>query len=122
MVKKHTEFLVKLAAQQPEIDIINLKTEKLANGLTRISLDVVNKGGMSTHSKLGERNYFLKKVKVALQTAGKQEVIGGKKIHLLNSIDANGSSSFSWVVKGTGKLTIEAGCPTAGIKTMEVNL
>lgn len=122
VVKKHTEFLVKLAAQQPEIDIINLKTEKLANGLTRISLDVVNKGGMSTHSKLGERNYFLKKVKVALQTNGKQEVIGGKKIQLLNSIDANGSSSFSWVVKGTGKLTIEAGCPTAGIKTMEVNL
>jgi len=122
VVKKNTEFLVKLASYQPEIDIINLKTEKLANGLTRISLDVVNKGNLSTHSKLGERNYFLKKVKVALQTAAKQDVIGGKKIHLLNSIEANGSNSFSWVVKGTGKLTVEAGCPTAGTKTIEINL
>lgn len=122
VVKKNTVFLVKLASYQAEIDIINLKTEKLANGLTRISLDVVNKGNLSTHSKLGERNYFLKKVKVALQTAGKQDVIGGKKIHLLNSIEANGSSSFSWVVKGTGKLTVEAGCPTAGTKTIEINL
>lgn len=61
VVKKHTEFLVKLASHQPEIEIINLKTEKLASGLTRISLDVVNKGSMSTHSKLGERNYFVKK-------------------------------------------------------------
>lgn len=122
VVKKHTEFLVKLASNQPEIDIINLKTEKLANGLTRISLEAVNKGNLSTHSKLGERNYFVKKVKVALQTVGKQEVIGGKKIHLLNSIEANSSNDFSWIVKGTGKLTIEAGCPTAGTKTIEINL
>jgi hypothetical protein len=122
VVKKHTDFLVKLASHQPEIDVINLKTEKLTNGLTRVSLDVINKGGMSTHSKLGERSYFIKKVKVAFQTSGKQEVIGGKKIHLLNSIDANGSESFSWVIKGTGKLVIEAGCPTAGTKSIEVTL
>lgn len=122
VVKKHTDFLVKLAAHQPEIDVINLKTEKLANGLTRVSLDVVNKGGLSTHSKLGERSYFIKKVKVAVQTSGKQEVVGGRKIHLLNSIDANGSESFSWVIKGTGKLVIEAGCPTAGNKSIEVTL
>ncbi|HCL06552.1 MAG TPA: hypothetical protein DHW64_11580 [Chitinophagaceae bacterium] len=122
VVKKNTEFLVKLASYQAEIDIVNLKTEKLANGLTRISLDVVNKGNFSTHSKLGERNYFLKKVKVALQTTAAQDVIGGRKIQLLNSIEANGSNSFSWVVKGTGKLTVEAGCPTAGTKTIEINL
>lgn len=122
VVKKHTTFLVKLASHQAEIDIVNLKTEKLANGLTRISLDVVNKGALSTHSKLGERSYFIKKVKVAVQTSGKQEVVGGRKISLLNSIEANGSSSFSWVVKGTGKLVVEAGCPTAGTKTIEVNL
>jgi len=122
VVKKHTDFLVKLALHQPEIDVINVKTEKLANGLTRVSLDVVNKGGLSTHSKLGERSYFIKKVKVAVQTSGKQEVVGGRKIHLLNSIDANGSESFSWVIKGTGKLVIEAGCPTAGNKSIEVTL
>lgn len=122
VVKKHTEFLVKLATHQPEIGIENLKTEKLANGLTRVSLDLINKGGLSTHSKLGERSYFIKKIKVAVQTSGKQEVVGGRKIHLLNSIDANGSESFSWVIKGTGKLVIEAGCPTAGNTSIEVTL
>ena len=122
VVKKHTEFLVKLASHQPEISIENLKTEKLANGLTRVSLDLINKGGLSTHSKLGERSYFIKKIKLAVQTSGKQEVVGGRKIHLLNSIDANGSESFSWVIKGTGKLVIEAGCPTAGNTSIEVNL
>ncbi len=122
IVKKHTDFLVKLANQQPEIDILNLKTEKLSNGLTRISLDVVNKGGLSTHSKLGERSYFLKKLKVAVKTVDKQEVIGGRKITLLNALDASGTQAFSWVIKGSGKISIEAGCPTAGVKNIEVTL
>ena len=122
IVKKHTEFLVKLANQQPEIDVLNLKTEKLGNGLTRISLDVINKGGLSTHSKLGERSYFLKKLKVAVKTVDKQEVVGGRKITLLSSLDASASQSFNWLIKGTGKLAIEIGCPTAGVKNIEVTL
>ena len=121
IVKKHTDFLVKLADQQPEIDIVNFKTEKLGNGLTRVSLDVINRGGLSTHSKLGERSYFLKKLKVAVKT-DKQEIVGGRKITLLNSMDASGSQSFSWLIKGTGKISIEVGCPTAGVKNVEITL
>jgi hypothetical protein len=121
IVKKHTDFLLKLANAQPEIDITNLKTEKLGNGLTRISLDVINKGGLSTHTKLGERSYFLKKLKVAVKM-DKQEIVGGRKITLLNSLDASESESFSWLIKGTGKISIEVGCPTAGVKNVEVTL
>lgn len=121
LVTKHTEFLSKLAAQQAEIDIVNLKTEKLSDGLTRISLDVINKGGLSTHSKLGERSYFLKKMKVAVKT-DKQDIVGGKKISLLNSLEASATQHFSWLIKGTGKVSIEAGCPTAGVKTIDVTL
>lgn len=121
IVGRHTDFIVKLAGQQPEIDIINLKTEKLSDGLTRVSVDVINKGGLSTHSKLGERSYFLKKVKVALKT-DKQEMVGGKKITLLNSLEASSQQHFSWLVKGAGKISVEAGCPTAGVKTIDVTL
>jgi hypothetical protein len=121
IVKKHTDFLVKLATQQAEIDVTNLKTEKLGNGLTRVSFDVINKGGLSTHSKLGERSYFLKKLKVAVKT-DKQEIVGGRKITLLNSLEASSSQSFSWLIKGTGKISIEVGCPTAGVKNIDVTL
>ncbi len=121
IVKKHAAFIVKLSDLQPEIEITGLKTEKLANGLTRVSLKVINKGGLSTHSKLGERSYFLKKMKVAVKT-DKQEIVGGRKITLLNSLESSGSESFSWLIKGTGKLVITAGCPTAGVKNVEVTL
>jgi len=122
IVKKHTDFLVKLAGQQAEVDVVNLKTEKLGNGLTRISLDLINKGGLATYPKLAERSYFLKKLKVAVNHTGNQQIVGGKKITLLNSLEAAGSQSFSWLIKGNGKLTIDVGCPTAGTKQVEVTL
>jgi hypothetical protein len=121
IVKKHTDFLLKLSAKQAELDVINLKTEKLSTGLTRVSFDVINKGGLATHSKLGERSYFLKKLRVALKT-DKQDVVGGRKVQLLNSLEASGSQSFSWLIKGSGKVTIEVGCPTAGVKNVDVTL
>jgi hypothetical protein len=121
LVKKHTDFLVKLAGQQATIETANLKTEKLGNGLTRISIDVINTGALSTHSKLGERSYFIKKMKVAIKT-GKQEIVGGRKVFLLNTLEAGASQSFSWLVKGSGTVTIEAGCPTAGTTTVDITL
>jgi hypothetical protein len=122
LVKKHTEFLVKLAGYQPELDIINIKTEKVSPGLSRISIEVINKGEIASHSKLGERSYWVKRINVKLNTTGGQTVISGKKNQLLNVLGARGSSQISWLIKGSGKLTIEAGSPATGSKTIDINL
>ncbi|MEI9909865.1 MAG: M14 family metallopeptidase [Bacteroidota bacterium] len=121
LVKKHTDFLVKFAANQPELDIINVKTEK-AGALTRITVDVINKGALASHSKLGERSYWVKRINVKVNTSGNQSVISGKKIQLLNSLEGYSSQQLTWLIKGTGKLTIEAGSPTTGSKTIDVTL
>ena len=120
LVKKHSSFLVNLAGYQPQIDIVNVKTEKLGNGLTRISAEIINKGAFASHSKLGERSYWVKRISVKLN--GDQTVVSGKKIQLLNSLEGYSSQKLSWLVKGSGKVTIEAGSPTTGTKTIDVNL
>lgn len=122
LVKKHTAFLVKLAAHQPELDIANVRTEKLGNGLTRITLDIMNKGALASHSKLGERSYWVKRINVKVNTSGNQSVISGKKIQVLNSLEGYSSQQLTWLVKGSGKLTIEAGSPTTGRKTIDISL
>lgn len=122
LVKKHSNFLVKLAGYQPELDIVNLKTEKIGGGLTRVTLDIINKGALASHSKIGERSYWVKRIHVNLNTTGTQSIISGKKIQVLNALEGYGLQSLSWLVKGTGKLTIEAGSPTTGNKTIEINL
>lgn len=122
IVKKHTEFLVRLAACQPELDILNIKTEKLGNGLTRITLDVANKGVLASHTKIGERSYWIKRIQVKVNTAGNQSVISGRRNQLLNAIDGGASQPLSWLIKGSGKLTIEAGSPSTGTASTEINL
>jgi hypothetical protein len=122
LVKKHTEFLVKLAGYQPEADIINVRTEKMNAGLTRVTVDVINKGAMASHSKLGERSYWVKRINVKVSTSGNQSVISGKKTQLLNTLEGYGAQQLSWLVKGSGKLTIEAGSPTTGTKKIEISL
>jgi hypothetical protein len=122
LVKKHTEFLVKLAAYQPETDIINVRTEKVNPGLTRITADVINKGALASHSKLGERSYWVKRINVKVNTTGNQSVISGKKTQLLNTLEGYGSQQVTWLIKGSGKVSIEAGSPTTGSKVVEVTL
>lgn len=121
LVKKHSGFLVKLAAYQPEIDIVNVKTEKVG-GLTRITLDVINKGALAASSKLGERSYWVKRINVKVNTVGNQSVISGRKIQSLNSLEGYSSQQLTWLIKGSGKLTIEVGSPTTGSKTIDVTL
>ncbi len=121
IVKKHSAFLVKLAAHQPEVDIINVKTEKVG-ALTRITLDVINKGALASHSKLGERSYWVKRINVKVNTTGNQSVISGRKTQLLNSLEGYSTQQLSWLIKGSGKLTIEAGSPTTGTKTVDITL
>jgi Zinc carboxypeptidase len=122
LIKKHSEFLVKLAAGQPELDIINIKTEKTGSGLTRITIDVINKGALASHSKIGEKTYWVKRINVKVNTNGNQSVISGRKIQVLNSLEGYGTQQLSWLIKGSGKISIEAGSPTTGSKTIDLNL
>jgi hypothetical protein len=61
-------------------------------------------------------------VNVKINTSGNQSVISGRKVQLLNTLNAYSSQKITWLVKGSGKLSIEAGSPTTGIKVVDVNL
>ena len=122
IVAKHTDFLVTLAGMAPEIDIVDHQTEKLDNGLTRVSLRVFNKGQLPNLTQVGERSYFLKRVTVNVKTTGNQKVVSGRKVQTLDVIDGRGTVELSWIVQGNGNLTIEAGSVTTGTKAIEVSL
>ncbi|MEO5889127.1 MAG: M14 family metallopeptidase [Ferruginibacter sp.] len=122
IISRHTDFLIKLALLQPEIDIINVKTEKIGGGITRITASIINKGALPSHSKLGERSYWVKRINVKLNLSNNQSVISGKKIQLLNSLEGYSIKELSWLVKGSGKILLEAGSPTTGSKKIDINL
>ncbi len=119
---KHTAFLINLAALQPEVDIVNIKTEKIGGGISRITASVINKGALPSHSKLGERTYWVKRINVKLNVSNNQSIISGKKIQLLNSLEGYSTKELSWLVKGSGTVVLEAGSPTTGSRKVEISL
>ncbi len=122
IVVKHTDFVVGLAAMAPQINLINLKTEKVGDGLTRVTLTVMNNGDLPTYTKVGDRSYFLKKIIVKVDVDNNQTIISGRKTQSLESIQPKEFKELTWLIKGNGKITIDAGSPTTGNKSIEVSL
>lgn len=122
IVAKHTDFLVSLAAMAPQIEFVNLKTEKLTDGLTRVTVQLLNTGDLSTYTKIGDRSYFLKKIAVKVNGKNGQEVVSGRKSQTIESLQGKEFKELTWLIKGNGKVTIDAGCPTTGSKSIEVTL
>ncbi|MFY0630642.1 MAG: peptidase [Flavobacteriaceae bacterium] len=120
--KKHTKFIVELTKMQASIVFQNLKVESVGNGMTRITVDVHNQGVLPTHTDMGKRSRWLRKIKVAIDLNKNQELISGRKITLVNSIDGDSSRQFSWLVKGKGSVSINAGTSHTGSDTKTFKL
>lgn len=121
IAEEHTAFILKLAEMQPKLEIHNLKTEELGNGLTRISLDLYNNSPLPTHSEMGEKSRWLRKIRIDLD-ASADKLVSGDKIKLVDSLGAFEKTSLSWIVRGGGSVTVKAGAPHAGFVTQSVKL
>jgi len=122
LASEHTKFIVDVAKRRPQIELLNLKTEPLDGGVTRVTVTVQNSGMFPAVTDIGKSNIWIKLVKITLNAANDQSIVGGKKITLLPNLDAGESKTMSWLVKGKGKVAIEAGAPQTGIKTLNASL
>lgn len=122
IVASHTDFLVTLAHQAPRIDIVNVRTEKVDNQLTRVTLQVFNTGQLPSLTAAGEQNYFLQHVAVKVNTSGNQSVVSGRPSQTIGQIVGRGYHELTWLIQGSGSVTIEAGSAHTGSKSVEVSL
>jgi hypothetical protein len=122
IVAKHTDFLLGLAAMAPKLELVNLKTEKVAGDLTRVTLSVMNTGDLPTYTKIGDRSYFLKKIVVKVNTGANQTIVSGRKAQSIEGIQGKEAKELTWLIKGKGNITIDAGSPTTGSKSINVSL
>jgi len=118
----HTTFLLALGNARPELDLINLKTEPLSNGITRITVTAFNKGLLPAVADVGLNNYWVKQVNLSVSLSKDQTLVGGKKVVILGNLQPGESVEVSWLVKGKGSTTIEGGAPQTGFKKLNVTL
>lgn len=122
IAQKHNKFLLDLAAAMPSLDIVNSKVEPLSAGVNRITVQVINKGFLPTFADLGNRVKYVSKVRTTLNNSATQTILSGKKINLQASMGAGEFVEYTWLVNGTGKISVTVTCPTAGTKTVEFTL
>jgi len=122
LVDNHVEFVNSLTEAAPRFTIAELKKEALEKDLFRVTLTVKNNGVMPTINQIGERSYFMKYVTVQLKPASRQNLLQGNMKVTKPVLKGGESAEFTWLIRGSGKLVIEAGCPTAGYATAEIIL
>ncbi|QKZ14628.1 M14 family metallopeptidase [Spirosoma sp. KUDC1026] len=119
---RHAKFITAFAAQMPSIDIVNLKAESLGNNLTRVSAQVINQGLMPTGSDMGNRVRFVPRMKIELKTTDKQSIVSGRRIMLRGAMAAGETMDVTFLVSGSGRVTLEAGNDMTGVKSVDVTL
>ena len=122
IVDEHTAFVNALTEAAPRFAIADVKTEALSGDIFRVSLTVRNNGLMPTINQIGERSYYLKYVVVQLNKVASQTFLQGNPKTTINVLKGGEAAELTWLIQGKGRITIEAGCPTAGYDTTEVVL
>ncbi|MFT6827571.1 MAG: hypothetical protein ACI9Z3_000317 [Roseivirga sp.] len=120
--KKNNDFIVELVKMQADVKLVNLKSEAVGKGMTRITVDVYNAGTLPTHTQMGARSRWIRPIRVELKLSNGQEVVSGRRIETIDNLNGDGSQQFTWLVKGKGSVQIEAGAPHAGVDNITVNL
>lgn len=120
--EQHQAFLTDLLGAMPTIQVTAPKVEAVSAGLTRVTVQVVNKGLLPTYASIGDKVRFVKKMKTTIELGKNQTLVSGKKMTLGSALKAGEMVEFSWLIAGNGAVKITSGCQTAGEQTVEVSI
>jgi len=119
---KHGLFVEELLAAMPKIETNVPEIKKINDNLHRITIKVANKGLLPTYTEIGDKIRFVSKMKTEIVLQKNQSMVSGRKYFIRKSMQADESEEYSWLISGTGKVTITTGCATAGFKEVSVDL
>ena len=122
IVLQHTEFVKQLTKAAPRISIVAFTKEALDKNISRITLVIKNEGVMPTLSQIGERSYFLKFITTQLKLGSGQSLIQGNRKVTKPVLKGGETVELTWLIQGSGKISVETGAPTAGYAHAEITL
>jgi hypothetical protein len=121
-ITKHVQFLGSFIESMPRLSFESIKVEKLDQKVYRISGKVVNNGLLPTHTEVGDKTKWVRKIRHRVQLNKNQQLLVNKNRSFHNALQAGESFSFSWLVQGEGTVVLEAGSPMTGIINKTIDL
>lgn len=113
----HFNFIKQLADMRPDLVFENISFEDAGRNLTRITLDLHNRGHLPTSTELGTRTQWVRPVNVQLQMDDSMNLVSGKPRFQINRLSGGESQQITWLIRGSGSVNITAGTPSAGFAT-----
>ena len=118
----HIDFLKGVYNAMPQIEFQGIKVDKIDNELYRITGKLVNTGQLPTHSELGDRTRWVRKIRNRIILNTNQEVVLGPNRTFHNALQPGEAIEINWLVKGKGKVELEVGSPMVGLKKYSLEL
>jgi len=122
LASKHTDFAVRLGQLRAQVALTNIRQEQVDEGLWRVKATLVNTGQLPTTSEIGDRFNWLKRLRVDFGMADNQALSTGQEVYLFPAMQPGEARELSWLVRGNGTVTIEAGSPHVGTDSITLNL
>lgn len=115
VIESNYLFLLDAARLHPELELLDLETEKLDKNLHRVTVTLHNKGNFATASQLGERVKWVRKIRVELMSDSDFTLMSGKAIDISDRLKTDESREYSWLINGSGEFSISAGAVNCGM-------
>lgn len=117
-------FINALAGMLPKLAIHEVRSERVGDGVWRITLELANTGALPTHTDLAGRLRQPRRIRLDF-TAGDATLLSGRSVELLGPIDGGGRTvTRQWTVTSRAGTTVRvsAGSPVAGDVSRSITL
>ncbi|MCT1523360.1 M14 family zinc carboxypeptidase [Sphingobacterium hotanense] len=118
----HSNFVVQLMRAMASLEFSQPKITPLGDDIFRIEVRLFNTGALPIYPEIADKIKHVSKLKSVLELQKNQSFLSGKRLQLYPSLGAGKSQDLSWLVKGRGRAQLTVGCPTAGMKVIDINL
>lgn len=118
----HANFVLNLLSAMAKLEFGTPIVTNLGENIFRVEIRVMNTGAIPTYPVIADRIKMVSKMRTILELNNNQKFVNGKRLQLYRSLASGESQVYSWVINGKGKLSLTVGCPTAGEKTIDINL
>ncbi len=118
----HSKFVEELLKQRAALSFQQVKVDKLDGDVFRITGKIVNTGLLPTHTELGDKTRWVRKIRNRIQIGGPQTMLIGTGKSFHNKLEPGESIEFQYLVSGRGKVILEAGSPMVGLISQTLDL
>lgn len=122
VIESNYRFLVYAAKLHPELELINLTTEKIDKNLHRVKVTLHNKGVLGTMSRMGEDVKWVRKLRVEIKSDSGFNLVSGKRISVDDRLKGGETREYSWLIMGDGTFRISAGAVNCGTDEISFTL